>query len=320
MVLEAKIRSDSSTSAGSPHEPSGKRNPTSTFAGWQSSGLRLEWPERRKLTHLPKVIGSETLVRLSTDPANDLSAAWSPDGRQIAFLRHSGGQQTVLIVPALGGPERVLYSSTEPLRLDTWDRLKGGTLSWSPDGRFLAVSETQTESRESRVMMVSVETGQKEILFSSSAGSVFQYPNLRLSPTAGSSLLQVLPAKRFGHLPVSFFDSGTECLTFTNSPIQGLDWTNDGQAIIFSKRDKTGFHLWRIAISGGGPERLMWIGEGAFAPCFSRWRKSLAYVQNLYDTDIWRFELPPSPNLQETPLVSSTRLDSSPRFSPTVKG
>lgn len=52
------------------------------------------------------LIGGGTPLRLTSDPAMDLGPAWSPDGRSIAFVRVRGDQQTVLVVPALGGPER----------------------------------------------------------------------------------------------------------------------------------------------------------------------------------------------------------------------
>ena len=45
-------------------------------------------------------------VRLTNDPAQDVSPAWSPDGRTIAFVRHLGNQHGELIlIPAAGGPE-----------------------------------------------------------------------------------------------------------------------------------------------------------------------------------------------------------------------
>jgi hypothetical protein len=51
-------------------------------------------------------------VRLTSGPGDDLSPAWSPDGRSIAFLRISYNNTAVAIylVPALGGAERKLAS------------------------------------------------------------------------------------------------------------------------------------------------------------------------------------------------------------------
>ena len=62
-----------------------------------------------------KMIGSETPLRLTTDPARDFSPAWSADGRTIAFLRGMPRQKAaVLLMPAIGGPERLVAEISEP--------------------------------------------------------------------------------------------------------------------------------------------------------------------------------------------------------------
>jgi hypothetical protein len=56
-------------------------------------------------------------VRVSSSPADDLSPAWSPDGRWIAFLRcYPEGQTEVVVIPALGGPERELGELVKSVR------------------------------------------------------------------------------------------------------------------------------------------------------------------------------------------------------------
>ncbi len=53
-----------------------------------------------------KLIGAGRPLRLTTNPDDDLSPAWSPDGRYIAFFRQSAGGGAYYLVPSLGGPER----------------------------------------------------------------------------------------------------------------------------------------------------------------------------------------------------------------------
>jgi len=54
-----------------------------------------------------KLIGSDSLVRITSNPAPDFSPAWSPDGRSIAFLRVITATRTgVFLIPAVGGAER----------------------------------------------------------------------------------------------------------------------------------------------------------------------------------------------------------------------
>ena len=84
-----------------------------------------------------KLIDAGTPLRLTTSPAADRSPAWSPDGLYIAFIRVSEDESGLFLVPALGGPERQIDSLT--MGGPRWDWYGAG-LSWSPDGKFLALS------------------------------------------------------------------------------------------------------------------------------------------------------------------------------------
>ena len=80
-------------------------------------------------------------LRLTDDPAVDLSPVWAPDGRRIAFLRRRGPlMMDMMVVPALGGHERKLL--TVQLRLTSHDIEP--LLAWSADSERL-VFTTQTD-------------------------------------------------------------------------------------------------------------------------------------------------------------------------------
>ena len=55
-----------------------------------------------------KVIGRENLLRLTSRPAEFISPAWSPDGRQIAFARLAPEDSGIYLISPLGGSERKL--------------------------------------------------------------------------------------------------------------------------------------------------------------------------------------------------------------------
>jgi dipeptidyl aminopeptidase/acylaminoacyl peptidase len=82
-----------------------------------------------------KLVGSSELRRLTTDALQDGAPAWSPDGREIAFLRTGRDRTTVHAVSPITGAERKISD----LGVGDWLGL-----SWSPDGRWLALGRTIT--------------------------------------------------------------------------------------------------------------------------------------------------------------------------------
>ena len=66
---------------------------------------------RKKQDHYDiyrKLIGPGEPLRLNTGSKGGYSPAWSPDGRLIAYFRHSHARFThVCVIPALGGPDGV---------------------------------------------------------------------------------------------------------------------------------------------------------------------------------------------------------------------
>ncbi len=62
----------------------------------------------------------------------DSQISFSPDGKQIAFIRVSQGDNSITIADAEGGNERILRTRKYP-------EVFGDEVSWSPDGKLIAV-------------------------------------------------------------------------------------------------------------------------------------------------------------------------------------
>ena len=73
-------------------------------------------------------------MQLTNGPGWDGNPVWSPAGRLIAFLRALPEKSAVLVIPALGGPERKIAEA----RLGS---VPGPYLNWSPDGNFSVIEK-----------------------------------------------------------------------------------------------------------------------------------------------------------------------------------
>jgi Tol biopolymer transport system component/serine/threonine protein kinase len=262
-----------------------------------------------------KVIGTENVVRVATKPGINRQPTWSPDGRYIAFYRHAGSENAIYIVPALGGPERKLYS---PRLASLWGQ-QG--FSWTPDGKFLAFSEYLPGDKLTRISTISLETLEKHVVTTpppsseSEGGDVCPHyspdgrtlaflrdtngekSDLCLIPTAGGEVRRLMYA------------------------VTGVNWTPDSANLIYSACRGGACGLWKISVAGGEGERLAVGTEDAYEPVLSRDGRRLAYTRAVGDDNIWRFEVPGALGRAKPPvrLVASTREDYGPQFSPDGK-
>ncbi len=264
-----------------------------------------------------KMIGSETTLRLTDNPAEDCCPAWSSDGRYIAFMRISETKGEIFILPALGGPERKLLttSGANPFGLLRF-------VSWSPDGRFLAFADQGPDEEPYAIFLVSVESLERHKLTAPPAEYLGDsYPVF--SPDGKTlAFVRVVSAAVSDIYLLSVVGGEPRRLTFGNPWIIGLDWTPDGSEIVYSSGLLTsGNSLWRISASGGAPERSALGREKASYPSISGQGHRLAYRQGVSDSNIWRIELQSSTGRGGSPtrLIASTRLEGGTQFSPDGK-
>jgi Tol biopolymer transport system component len=269
-----------------------------------------------------KLIGAGTPLRLTTNPAEEISPAWAPDGRHLAFIRRSASENGIFIIPALGGAERKLGQTEPNLSRQAWSQCR---LSWSPDGKSLALMDRASPEDRYSIFLLSVEDGQKQKLTSPPESSDDNYPafspdgqTLAFTRSSGFSSEDLYLVSLRGGEP--------QRLTADGRRILSLGWTADGREIIFSSNRGGGFSLWRVAVSGGTPERVDVTGQNAYSPAISRQGNRLAYNVSFLDSNMWRLDRASAANQvadgrqnSPTKVISSTRQDHSPQFSPDGK-
>jgi eukaryotic-like serine/threonine-protein kinase len=261
-----------------------------------------------------KLIDSATPLRLTTDPAADSSPAWSPDGRSIAFERDTGNSVAVILIPAIGGPEREL------------GRLSGGSkVAWTPDGKWLAVADHTSTDQPSTIFLLSAATGEKRRLTSppkateGDTNPAFSPDGRRLAFSRSRST----PMSEIYALSLSkdLVPQGEpEQLTRENAWIVEPIWTHDGREIMCTMLTTGSKSLWRLSASGGALKQLEIAGAGS-APAISKEGNRLAYTRDVSDANLWRAQLPGAGAAKpiSAPLVSSSRLEMNAQYSPDGK-
>jgi len=269
-----------------------------------------------------KLVDAGGPLPLTTDPAPDSNPVWSPDGRHVAFIREgeSGG---VYLIPALGGTERRL-TSVVPVSLP-FQFPPGNRLSWSPDGKFIAVAHKNSTEEPFSLFALAVETGERRRLTSPPAGYV---GDQRAAFSPDGKLLAFI--RNSGVYDTDLYVApiaGGEPrrLTFVQTPIFGLAWTADGREIVFSSIGPLSFpgnwSLWKVPAAGGTLERMEAVGRGVRNPAISRQGNRLAFAQTSFDNNIWRLPLRHFTAGKAAPvrLISSTYSDEGPQYSPDGK-
>ena len=271
------------------------------------------------------VAGRGTPIRLTNTPdAEAAYPAWSPDGQTIAFERIPVGSRIgkLVLIPALGGPERVLH-----------DLARGGIggggpirtgAAWSPDSKWLYF----TAGNVTRTLHVeTVSGGEEHRLFDLPEGTYGGDYCPAVSPDGRRlAFIRQLSDWNYELLVADLRDGNSAAAPrrlagshqFLTSPL----WTANGQEIVYVEGEGTGMtRIYRVRASGGSPTQLTGIGEYVRDIGIAANGRRLIFSRSFRDYNIWRMAMPAAGNPSATPrkLIASTRYETSPAYSPDGK-
>jgi Tol biopolymer transport system component len=233
---------------------------------WSPDGKYLAYSEGRGGQRNPTIfllaVDTPDNIRLLIKQAGqteDCSPRFSPDGRNVAFVRWMGQPaHDIFVVPLAGG---------EPKRL-TFDNGFIRGLAWTPDGAYVIFSSNRLGGTF-RLWKVPPRGGQPEPLPVGQGGAF--YPTLsrdgrRLAYTQRDSNIniwrcEVPRATRRSAPPTKLIASTYSSLSPQFSP--------DGKRIVFTSDRSGGWEIWVCDSDGSNPQQLTFF-EGP-AVCQPHW-------------------------------------------------
>jgi eukaryotic-like serine/threonine-protein kinase len=260
-----------------------------------------------------KLISGGPPVRVTTDPAPDTWPALSPDGKLIAFRRNFN----VYVVPASGGEDSRVTTGTNPVMPPSIY----GRLSWSSDGKWLAFADRDDANAPSGIFLVSVDTGERRRITTppvdvapkwGDTQPAFSPDGRRLAFIRGRAAttlaLFLLPLAADGH-PAG----EPKRVTPDTANISAVDWTADGQSVVYCYRDG----IARVPVDGrGSPQPILQrtrVYTLSVAPLGGR----AVFQEGVMDLGIWRVAT--DGHAPPTRFIASTWSEMAPEFSPDDK-
>ena len=287
-----------------------------TDPAFSPDGRRIAYsahPESDSSFHLfvRPALPSRISPRQLTTGGSDLGPAWSPDGGRIAFVRIREGRAQYLIIPADGGPERLLAE----LPNSREEEQPLPEIAWTHDGRSLVVVDTSASPPA--LALVPADGGAIAPITHPPAESTGD-STPAVSPD-GATLAFVRGSAGDGaDIYVSDLrGAGLRRLTFDDSAIRGLSWMPGGQELIYATtRAGAGSQLFRLSAYGGSPRLLTIGGAHANFPAVSGAGHRLAFADNPAPVAIWRARLEADGKGEDAhELIRSTGRDTWPSYS-----
>jgi Tol biopolymer transport system component len=262
------------------------------------------------------VDGGEPLQRTEGSVQHS-SPTWSPDGTRVVFLRHlEADTNEILEITALGGEPRRLGTTTVNSSFHGFVGSHG--LSFSPDGKLLAIVDRDSADEPDAIFLLSTETGKKRRV-TSPPPDRNPWGDSRPAFSPDGRTLAFLRQWENEDVEIYVQPLGAEEATRVAAAdlfAWDVEWTPDGKTLVFSTGPTfANSYLVKVPVTGGPPSQLL-IGKRARYLSIARGGR-LAYSEWLQDVNTWRVGGPKSAEPSSpTQFLASTRDDMMPAYSP----
>jgi eukaryotic-like serine/threonine-protein kinase len=272
--------------------------------------------------YIQQIGSGQPARRLTQDQAQDNYPAWSPDGKQIAFLRAKNPRVwEIRLIPAAGGVDHKLRD----ILLDTDANIDSHPLlAWSPAADQLVFTHADQQAR-TRLFVLTLQTGAVRALDLGSVQSIMGDSAPAISPDGRWLAFRRAMGGYNAAIMVQPLKSGLEPdgqPMGVSSPLANPawpSWSPDSRHLIFA--DSNRIFEW----GPGGIPRLLYTSTTVFDGLAAAWpdgRLRAIASSRSANFNIWSLPLDPSSHRASGPpvrRVPSSASDDSVSFSPDGK-
>lgn len=201
--------------------------------------------------YLLDLVGKTEFTQLTFGDKNDTQPQWSPDGKQLAFVRTDGEKSQVWLLPLSGGEAHAITKS----------EYGAGRPRWSPDGTKILYSssipfygieaktpwsyERPGRQQGDEPNFKAMKTDEKKAITTTPDGTLEEVRSWLAKNTSDNNPrvltrqdlqgeLNLQPDEEFAHLFVKTIGSDDKAIQLTNGfqDFQNAEWSPDGKKII----------------------------------------------------------------------------------------
>lgn len=244
---------------------------------------------------------------IGSTPSDEVSPAWSPDGRILALIRKEKGQCEIIAYNIDLASERLLSTCVFNIV---------GDLVWSPDGRLLAYSDVIGDTPQWSIYLLDATTGNRTQLTVPRDGIHGDFAP-SFSPDGKYMAFTRVDFEESRDIYVIEITGENERrLTSEQRAITGHAWSSDGEWIYYASDRSDVNGIWRIPMQGGLSKWVPLAHADVRTPEITTTGK-LSFEVWSTESNIYQVGRETTATLSESmPLISSTFDDTSPQFAP----
>lgn len=255
-----------------------------------------------------KTIGSEDVLNLTNNPAEERFPVWSADGRSVLFSRPDDTGIAIMRVSALGGGVTRVFGD------EAANDIRG--MSLSPDGTRIAYASRENAASPYRIVLATLSNGEKRSVSNPEPGSLGD-----IDPRFSRDGQSVAFIRAINEVTKDVYhadlDGGEPTrLTSDNRKINGLAWSPDGERLLFTSTRSGMYGLWSVEPDGGDLRQISLGNENVHQPATAAGVDAIAFEQWMHRSQLRQIDVARRTQADAGQYMQSTRWDSNPAWAP----